>query len=66
MTSIAKNGAWIALFAGWLLIVTPVRADTVLTPHTAEYKVKISVLGGFSRISSDRTVPTTKPAGLRT
>ena len=46
MTSIVKYGAWAALLAGWLTWAAPVAAETALTPHTAEYKVKISVLGG--------------------
>ena len=46
MNSIVKYGAWAALLAGWLTWAAPVAAETALTPHTAEYKVKISVLGG--------------------
>ena len=34
------------LLAGTLVVSTPVLAESSLTPHVAQYKVKISVLGG--------------------
>ena len=46
MDSIARHGACLALLAGWLIGAAPAKAEMALTPHTAEYKVKISVLGG--------------------
>ena len=38
-----------------LFIATPLVAETALTPHSATYKVKISVLGGELRTRLDAT-----------
>lgn len=44
-----------ALCAGLLALAGTAHADAELTPHTAEYKVKISILGGRLSTRLDRT-----------
>ena len=45
------------VLAAWLALTAPVAAETTLTPHSAEYKVKISVLSGKlkTRLSTTET-----------
>jgi hypothetical protein len=45
----------ILLILGLVLAVPPALAGSVLTPHTAEYKIRISILGGKLHTQFERT-----------